>query len=52
MAQWVKCFLHKHEDLNLDPWYPHKKLGVVVWTCNPTLEDGDRKIPVACNWQF
>lgn len=25
-AQWVKCLLHKHEDLNLDP-STHIKVG-------------------------
>lgn len=32
MTQWVKCLLHKHKDLNLDP-YPIYK----VWLKHPGL---------------
>lgn len=34
MIQLVKCLLHKHEELNLDPQHPW-----VACTCNP--RDGD-----------
>jgi hypothetical protein len=27
MAQWVKCLLHNHKDLNLDPQNEVQKLG-------------------------
>lgn len=31
----VKCFLHTHEDLSLDPQDPHQNLGKAVF-CNPS----------------
>lgn len=24
MSHWIKCLSHKHENLSLDPWDPHK----------------------------
>lgn len=33
-----KCWLHKHDDLSLDPQHPHNTLGVEVSTCNPSWE--------------
>lgn len=40
IAQWVKCQLCKHEDLNLDCQHQHKNagLGVVVHTWNLSWE--------------
>lgn len=37
-AQWVKCLLHKREDLSPDPQDPSKNAGVALCTGNPSLE--------------
>lgn len=37
MAQWVKCFLCKLENLRLDPWRPYKDQDNVVYALNPLL---------------
>lgn len=40
MAQPIRCLLHKHKDLNLDPSHPHGNLGEVEASCNFNLRDG------------
>lgn len=37
-AQWVKCWLSKHEGLSLQSWHPHKKLSIAVHGCNLSTE--------------
>lgn len=40
MAQLVKC-LHKHGDLSLDAQNSRRKLGVVVYLNNPSVEEAE-----------
>lgn len=42
MARSVQCPLNKHEDLNLTQ-NPHKKMGVVAHSCNPSTGEVDGK---------
>ena len=49
-AQYVKCLLCKHEDLNSDPKHLCTNQGVVAHTVSPVLGDGDRIIQGAPNW--
>lgn len=35
MARLVKV-PSQHEDLSPEPWGPHQKLGVALYTCNPS----------------
>lgn len=48
--KWLLCH---HEDLSLNPWHPHEKLGVVTGTCNPgragKVETGGRYGLLAAN---
>lgn len=39
MAQKVRCLLHKREDLNSDPQYPHKQPDIRAPTCSPRTEE-------------
>lgn len=38
--KWLLC---NREDLGLNPWHPHEKLGVVTGTCNPGRAGGGRQ---------
>lgn len=46
MALSVKCLLHRHEDLNLDPENSHKKPGMAACASNSRIGvwDGVAKI--------
>lgn len=37
MALSVKCQLHRHEDLNLDPENSYKKPGMAAYACNSRI---------------
>lgn len=43
MAQWVKCFLLKHEYLSLDSQHPHKSCLWLDTSLTTVLEDRDRQ---------
>lgn len=34
MVQWIKCFLHKHEELSLRPEHPCENPGMIACGCN------------------
>lgn len=39
MAQWLRCLLHKHQNLSLYP-KGHPQSTTVVWFCNPSARLG------------
>ena len=41
MAPPTRCWLFKHEELALAPGHPHKKLSVLVPTCNHSARDAE-----------
>lgn len=51
-AEWAKCLLYNHENLSPGPQKPHKGLGMMTHSCNPSTEE-DPKAPgqlVLLNW--
>ena len=41
MAPLARCWLFKNEELALAPGHPHKKLSVLVHTCNHSARDAE-----------
>lgn len=37
LAEWIKYFVYKHVDLNLNSLHPHNRLGVAGQTLPPVL---------------
>lgn len=48
MAQWVKCSLHKHEDLSSGPQNARYKVSMEVATCTSSTDGQRWENPGAC----